>query len=209
MSGKRVKVRPLRGGTSIANKNELSALIYNQRIKFSRIIPTGDTFTVVCLAENDVDLLIATPNVTALRQQQYEVIIPPHLKAKKTVIVKRLDRDVTSYPEADLKLDIEQRNAWAKIEEVIKFPNMPNILKLRFTDIKMARKATETGLCIDKFHLSQDQIEMEDFIQLTPCWICYKYDHNLKDCPDKNIKKCSECAAIGHTFRECNKKNKR
>lgn len=204
---RRVRIRPLSGGTSIGRKNELCGQVYGLGVKFSRIIPTGDTFVVVCLTEEDVDKLIATSAVTTLHNNQFDVIIPPFLKAKKTVIAKRLDRDITTtFSDEELKQDIEERNAWAKVEEVIKFTNMPNMLKVRFTDIKMARKATDNGLCIDKYHLSADQVEMEDFVQLTPCWACYKYDHSIKDCPEKQIKKCSECAATGHTFRECNNK---
>lgn len=95
-----------------------------------------------------------------------------------------------------MKQDTEDKNSWTNVEEVVKFPRMPNMLKIRFTDIKMARKATEIGLCIDHYHLSPDQIEMEDFIQLTPCWTCYSYDNNIKACPNKTVKKCPECA--GH-----------
>ena len=206
MSSKRVKVRPLRGGTSATTKNDLCNTMYEQGIKFSRIIPTGDTLVVVCLNEDEVDKLIATPTTTELRSKQFEVLIPPHLKAKKTVIIKRLDRDLTEQPVDVISRDIEERNLWAKVEETIKFPRMSSMLKVRFTDIKMARKATEQGLSIGKYHMSRDNVELEDFVQLTPCWSCYKYNHNMKDCPDKNIKRCSECAAVGHTFRDCNER---
>lgn len=67
--------------------------------------------------------------------------------------------------------------------------------------------ATEIGLCIARHHVSQEQIEIKVFIQLTSCWTCYRYDHNQKDCPEMNTKKCYECAATGHTFRKCKKKN--
>ena len=199
-----MRIRPLQGGgTTTTAKNELCALIYDEGIKFSRMIPTRDTFTVVCLSEEEVDLLIATNTIEKLRSKQYEVIVPPHLKARKTVVIKRLDRDVTMMSEEALKQDLEMRNCWVKVEEIVKFPNMQNMLKVRFSDIKMARKAVEMGLSIHTYHLNKDQVEMEEFIQLTPCWTCYKYEHSSKDCPEKNIKKCSECASIGHTFREC------
>ena len=206
MSGKRVRVRPLRGGDLASTKNELCSAIYQEGVKFSRIIPTGDTHVVVCLGEDDVNKMIANETINKLRQKQFEIIVPPHLKAKKTIMVKRIDRDMTALPVEVLKADLEERNEWAIIEEVIKFPTMPNMLKIRFTDIKMARKATEQGISLGEYHLSPANVEMEDFIQLTPCWNCYKYDHNVRECPDKNVKKCSECAATGHTFRECREK---
>ena len=201
-----MRIRPLRGGNAAEIKNELCSTIYNEGIKFSRIIPTGDTLIVVCLSEEQVDKLIATTTVQKLKEKSFEVIIPPHLKARKTVFIRRLDKDLTELPIEILKQDIEHRNNWAMVEEVVKFPNMPSMLKVRFSDIRMARKAIEIGLSIGEYHLSTDSIEMEDFIQLTPCWACYKYDHSIKDCGQKNIKKCSECAVVGHTFRECKEK---
>lgn len=63
------------------------------------------------------------------------------------------------------------------------------MLKVRFTDVRVARKATETELCIGKFHLSPEQIELEDFIQLKRCWSCYRCDHNQRECQENSIKK--------------------
>ena len=206
MSATRVRIRPLQGGDPTAVKNDLCNAVYDQGIKFSRIIPTGDTYVVVCLNEDEVDKLMTPATTSALLNKQFQVIIPPHLKAKKTVIVKHIDRSVTEQNVDIIKQDLEHRNEWATVEEIVKFPRMPNVLKVRFSDIKMANKATEQGISLGKFHLNKNSVELEDFVQLTPCWACYKYTHSIKDCPDKNIKKCSECAAVGHTFRECNER---
>lgn len=207
MSTKRIRIRPSQGGTGLTRKNDLATLIYDQGIKFSRIIPTGDVFIVVCLNDNDVDYLTSNNVVDLLAQKQFEVNIPPHLKAKKTVVLKRLDRDSTALPVEVLKDDLENRNPWMTIDELNKFTNMPNMLKIRMRDIKMAHKAVDQGICIGNFHLSPSQVEMEDYVQLTPCWACYSYDHNVRDCPDKSTKKCSECASLGHTFRDCTNKD--
>ena len=92
MSEKRVRIRPLRGGNSIDNKNELCSLIYDEGVKFSRIIPTGDTFIVVCLSEEHVDKLTATTTINKLKEKSFDVFVPPHLKARKTIIIKGMDR---------------------------------------------------------------------------------------------------------------------
>lgn len=207
MNTRRVRVRPLQGGTGLQRKNDLSTLIYDHGIKFTRIIPTGEVFIVVCLTDNDVDKLNSGTVTDCLKGKQFEVIIPPFMKAKKTVVLKRVDRDITGLSIEDLIADIENRNDWIKIEELNKFPNMPNMLKIRLQDISMAQKATDHGLCVGCYHLSPAQVEMEDYIQITPCWACYAYDHNVKDCPQKDVKKCSECAQTGHTFRDCPNKD--
>ena len=214
MDNKRVRIRPQSGDVSTNRKSELSAELFRLGVKHSKIIPTKDTFIVICLNEENVDKLICHNSTEVLKSKNFEVNIPPHLRAKKTVVIKGLDTEVNKIAEADLIRDVEYKNEWAKIEEVYKFRNMPHLLKIRFTDIKMAKKATEIGLSIHTYHLRPDQIQIEDFIQLTPCYICYKYEHFTKDCPqkdddkDKQPKYCSECAASGHTYRECtNKQN--
>lgn len=147
MSG-RVKLRSLRGGTTKNRKDELIDLLYAKvKVKFTKILSTTDSFVVICATENDVDKLISCQTVTTLKRHDYEVSIPPHLRAKKSVVLKGLDEDITKHDEEDIKRDIEERNSWANVEEVIKMRNLPHMLKLRFSDIAMAKKATEQGLC--------------------------------------------------------------
>lgn len=206
MATKRVKVLSLRGGTSPQRNDELCGLICELGIKFSKCLPANnDSFVVVCADELNVDMLISPKTTTALDKKGFQIAIPPQLKAKKTIILKSLDKRINKETEEDLKTDIENKNTWAKVEEVVKFRNIPYMLKIRFTDIKMAKKAQEQGLKISFFSISPHQIEEEEFIPITPCYICYKYTHTVKDCPEKerNVKYCSECAQNGHTFREC------
>lgn len=206
MATKRVKVLSLRGGTSTQRNDDLCSLICGLGINFSKCLPTNnDTFVVVCPDEANVDLLISNKTMSTLNKNGFQIAIPPQLKAKKTIVLKSLDKRINKYTEEELKQDIEEKNAWAKVEEVVKFKNIPYMLKIRFQDIKMARKAQEQGLKIKFFSIPSFQIEEEEFIPITPCYICYKYTHTVKDCPekDKNVKLCSECAQRDHTFREC------
>ena len=106
MSGRRVRIRPLQGGTTVGKKNDLSSSMYNEGIKFSRIIPTGDTYVVVCLSEEEVDKLIAYSTIEKLKNKQFEVIVPPHLKARKTVIIKQVDRDLTEMTTEEIRVNV-------------------------------------------------------------------------------------------------------
>lgn len=138
------------------------------------MIKINNSFIVVYLNEEDADKLIANNTTTTLKQPKFEIIIPPHLMARKTVITKQIDRDVKKKSEEEIENDIEGKNRWAKVEEVVKFLNMPYLLQIRFTDIKMARKAAEIGFLIDTYHLNSSQVGiMEDYIQLTPSCACY------------------------------------
>lgn len=81
------------------------------------------------------------------------------------------------------------------------------MLKVRFRDIAMAKKAISAGLCMYGYHLSTAQIEQEQFYSITPCWRYYKYDHQVRDYTETTMK-CSECGDTGHTFRECKNRDR-
>lgn len=210
MSSKRVKIRPQAGGLTQEARKSLSKLLFERmKIKYSRIVEAGDCYAVVCLDEANVDLLIQTNSIKTLKDNGFDLIMPPHLRARKCVIVRGLDSELNTWNEAQLKEDMEIRNEWAKIEEVYRMKNINHMIKIRFQEISMARKACDQGVALHSTHLAPQQIEMEDFIPLTPCFVCYKYDHLTKDCNIKGMKICSECAAIGHTYKECTSTEKK
>lgn len=201
---KRVKIRPLHGGLDNEKRKILTNILFDDlKIKFSRIVETGDCYVVVCLDENNVDHLIMTNSITLLRNHNFEVILPPDLRAKKCIVVRSIDTSVQSWDADFMKEDIQNRNSWAEVEEVYKMRGIPHMLKIRFSEISMARKACNEGFAFGRTHIGTTQIQMEEFIPLTPCWSCYKYDHTVKDCTVKELKFCSECGEHGHTFRDC------
>ena len=73
----------------------------------------------------------------------------------------------------------------------------------------MAKNAVERGILIYNQSIPPQYVEKEIFVQLSPCFKCYKYNHKTEDCPTPEIKICSECASNTHTFRECNNQNKK
>lgn len=203
MSSKRVRVRSLEGGTSAQRKTTLRGLLFNNGVKFSRLIEANEAFIAVCLEENDVDAMISVKVKDILEVNKFEVIIPPPLRARKSIVIRRLEPEIVANDERDIKHEIQNFNEWAIIEEVVKLRNINHMLKIRFRDIAMAKKAMNNGLVMYSYHISQSQIEQEEFFPLTPCWTCYKYDHAARVCPNKDLIVCSECAQSGHRFRDC------
>ena len=194
MTTKRVRVRSLRGGTSQQRNDELCQAVFSEGINFSKSIPaSNDTFVIVCKDDSDVDNLISEKTIMKLKKKDFDLNIPPQLRAKKTIIIKGLDKRVSTNNDEDTLLkEIESRNEWATVEQVVKFPNIPYMLKVRFTDISMAKKAIDQGIKILWFSIPSHQVEEENFIPITPCWNCYHYDHTVKDCPNKETMFCSE-----------------
>lgn len=135
-------------------------------MKFSRIIEANEAYIVVCLEDDDVDKTISTRVNDELKDTCFDVVVPPPLRAKKSIIVRRLDQEVTSYSIDEIKQDIEERNIWAKTDEVVKMRNISVMLKIRFKDTAMARKAISSGLCLFTYRLSPNQTEQEEFYPL-------------------------------------------
>lgn len=76
---------------------------------------------IICLTEEDVDKLTAATTIDNFKETELrsDHSPPSPLKAKKTVIIKCLDRNITTPAKEELKQDIQKRNTWYKMEEVI------------------------------------------------------------------------------------------
>ena len=162
-----------------------------------------DAYYLVTSDEN-VEKLLSIESKDIFKQNGFEIQNPPEYNALRTITAKYVDRQVLEYREDDIKKNIEKENEWAKVEEVIKIPNNPHILKVRFETTQMARKAIDGGILILHQSIPSKDVEKEIFINLTPCYRCYSYEHRLKDCDkDETYKACSECASKEHTYRDC------
>lgn len=70
----------------------------------------------------------------------------------------------------------------------------------------MVEKAKQQGILAYNLAISPDQIEQEEYIQITTCYKCYEMDDHLThECPHSKLTTCSECGELGHTFRNCTK----
>lgn len=199
---RRVRIKSLAGGLTTERKSKLRYTLFEHGVKFSRLIEDNEAYIVVCHSDDDVDLSISTEIINKLKKDNFEVVVPPPLRARKSIIIRRLDHEITAFGNDEIKAEIEDKNIWAKVDEVVKMKNIAHMMKVRFRDIAMARKAIGSGLCLFGYHLSTSQIEQEEFYSITPCWRCYKYDHNFRDCTVTEVR-CSECAESGHMFRDC------
>ena len=58
------------------------------------------------------------------------MLIPPQFNANRTLVVQNVDSIITV--DVDLKNATERRSEWAKITEIIKIPNAPKLLKIKY-----------------------------------------------------------------------------
>ena len=87
---------------------------------------------------------------------------------------------------------------------VVKFPNNKYLLKVIFVTAEVADNAIEKGISIGFQKFIGKNIDKEIFIPIVPCYRCYKYDYQRKNC-NKTIEYqiCSNCSEEGHTYEHC------
>ena len=55
-------------------------------------------------------------------------VLPPDLKAKRSVILRRCDYQILKKKEQDIKTEIEQQNACVKMQDIFKYDSSKNIM---------------------------------------------------------------------------------
>ena len=188
-------------------------LLWNRLMNLNLLIysikePSRNIFIIIT-SDEIVDRLLTTKIKESLKKDDFEVLTPPEYNAKRTFVLRNLDSLISTVDPEELKNDLEVRNSWLKVTEVIKLPNAPKILKIKAECSEMVKTATEKGVLIYNQSVPPHNIEREIFVYLNPCYHCYKYDHATDECRTPNITLCSECAATNHTYRECQTNTKK
>ena len=141
---------------------------------------------------------------------KYAISKPLNYNAMRTVVVQKIDQMHIGRELQELQDTIERQNATLEVEEVIKLPNINHILKIKFKTTLMADICIEEGVKINNQFIPPQYIHKEIFVNLKPCYRCYKYNHGTNKCrKDINYKICSECGQEGHIFNECKNPNKK
>ena len=103
---------------------------------------------LVISSDEIIERLLTTNVKESLRKDNSEVQTPLEYVASKTIVIRNIDSMVGEVEAEELKGDLERRNDWLKVEEVVKLPNAPKILKVRVKEISMAKKAFTTNLSL-------------------------------------------------------------
>ena len=175
-------------------------------LKITRIHRERNVFTVL-MNDEELDKLLELENKSIFNENQFELMIPPECTAKRTVAVRGVEEYVMKKRNDEIKRELEEQQAWLKVEDIIRIPNMDNFLKIRMQNTQMVNKAKSSGLLMYGNFINSYNINEEVFIKLNYCSKCYSYEHHKNDCNKGDIRWCANCADKNHTFRDC-KSNK-
>ena len=149
-------------------------------------------------------MLFGEPCLLALESFGFLARMPMELRAKRTVLLRNVDKYIYDLPVGDLLNQLNSKNAWLDIIDVYKIPRS-SLLKITCKNCSMVERCLEQGIKISYFHVSPHQISREKFVNVTTCYKCYKLDeHTISSCnKDNAFKICSECSSFDHTYRDC------
>ena len=126
---------------------------------------------------------------------------PPEYESSRTVILRNVDSLVHELSEEEIKDTIENQH---KVRRVVKFPNNKYLLKVIFVTAEAADIATKKGISIGFQKFIGKNIDKEIFVPIVPCYRCYQYDHQRKNCSKtSDYQICSNCSKEGHTYEHC------
>ena len=172
-------------------------------------------FLVETGTAKETERLFSAEGKKILDELKLTPIVPPKIRAQRTVILKKVNEIISTYEEEEIKNEILQsrnQSEWMKIEKVTKFGTKSTLIKIEFSDVSMADRALRDGVVM--FHLLHPSVycEREFFHEILTCMRCYEVEsHRSGHCPKgRDYKICSECSQEGHRFDKCpNKQQKK
>ena len=183
-----------------SKKGKVSKCICAADALVYKIRENQDGFILVTDSQG-MDLLLKEESRKRILDEGLDIQFPPEYEASCTVILRNVDSLVHALSEEEIKDTAEDRY---KIRRLVKFPNNKYLLKVIFLTAEAADIAIEKGISISFQKFIGRNIDKEIFIPIVPCYRCYKYDHQRKNC-NKAIEYqiCSNCSEEGHTYEYC------
>ena len=123
-------------------KLQLLRTLSESLVYATRIIPTKDGFVVIARTDEDVDKVFKEKLMKELKHQNFNPILPPELRAKRTIVIFNIDENILKHKEQDIIDEFLAENIWmnAGIDNIFKIPKS-NILKITFNDTTAPKKS--------------------------------------------------------------------
>jgi hypothetical protein len=139
----------------------------------------------------------------AIRKFNLTPILPLDLRAKRTIFVRQLDKDVGSQSADEIKHEITTQQNWRHIQDIIKIKHYTQVIEIITTDSRIAQRVLANGFYMYNTEITPSQCEQEQYTHLLICYNCYQIEHHLAHQCTSTTSFCSECAAKDHTYTQC------
>ncbi len=113
----RIKIKSRQNGRK--QKLKLLEILCKKDIEICRIITTHDGFVVLTTNEHYADCIVKQDTRHELISHDFSPVLPPELKAKKSVIIPRVDDVIYEKKTVDIGEELVRQNSWiGGIEEI-------------------------------------------------------------------------------------------
>ena len=193
----RVKILDHEGASK---KKDLIECISGAEAYVNKIVSSKEAFFLI--TDNcNMDKLLGEEVKQRLMAVGLEIQHPPEYEAARTVMLKNVDDQISQLTEGEIASLIETEY---RVKRVIKIPNNNHLVKVIFDTAATADKAVKVGITVQFQRFEGKGIEKEEFISVVPCYRCYSYAHQKRNCiKPVDYKICSNCASEGHTYGDC------
>jgi len=173
-------------------------------VKISSVEQDNNIFIIRCNDELELDKFFTDQCIASLEQITCAPLLPPQLKAKRTIFLRRLDKIISDQPAEQIEAELMRANNEIRVTELYKFPNN-NLVKVTLATQTMAIRATEKGLYAFNLSIPPDNISIDKYIDVEVCFKCYQLNsHSISNCEkDRDYVICSICASTDHSYKNC------
>lgn len=184
---------------------QLLTVLSNNDVRCSKLVPCSDGYIAHCNSDEDCDRIFHNKCMRELNYKNFDIMVPPEVKAKRTIIVKMFDEYIADFSQEEIIHEISECNPQLRVVELYKLRS-GNVLKIVFGNHTMAQACLREGLRMFHLHVPTSSLTGVEYSRVDYCYRCYAInDHYSKDCPkgvDYVI--CSSCSSRDHSFRQCN-----
>ena len=82
---------------------------------------------MLCNSSEDLDTLFSSRCISELEGVGCKPMLPPDLKAKRSLVMRRCDDQILNQREEDIKSEIEKQNDCVKVQDIFKYNSLKNI----------------------------------------------------------------------------------
>ena len=136
-------------------QRSMKFLIHCEKVNVSKTYSNKyNELFMLCNSSDDLDTLFSSGCISELEAVGCKPILPPDLKVKRSLILRRCDDQILNQREEDIKSELEKQNDCVKLQEIFKYNSSKNI-KLTFECQHMASQVLTKGLLL--FNLSHPE----------------------------------------------------
>lgn len=211
MEDNRVKVEYR--DANLGSRANLLTILSRFSIRVTKLVNKNNYYLAFLNDSTDSEKVFSNEVSTALQHSSFKAIVPKELIAKRSVIMRNVDKQLMSHSEEEIKQEIIRCNPWCLTNDV---PTLLETFKIGITIVKLVFNSTtaaeipgKQGVSMFHMHIPGYNISRDKFVRLNTCYSCYKIeDHHTNDCPQKasnpSFKVCSNCSSRGHVYLNCN-----